>query len=174
MFDCLLALKSLLGQERSSLHHCKDPAPCWQPFGVASRLPTPLLGRAGMSWGTPCHSLQAGCSKVEVDLFSQVTSNRMKGNGIRFCQERFRWDIMKNFFMEIVKHWEQPDQVESPSLWVFKGCTNVVLTDMVFKVFSNLDYSMIPFLKDLCLSDMPKKIPGMEHFTFLYSKTPSL
>lgn len=174
MFDCLLALKSLLGQERSFLHHCKDPASCWQPSGVASRLPTPLLGRAGMSWGTPCHSLQAGCSKVEVDLFSQVTSNRMKGNGIRFCQERFRWDIMKNFFMEIVKRWEQPDQVESPSLWVFKGCIDVVLTDMVFKVFSNLDYSMIPFLKDLCLSDMPKKIPGMEHFTFLYSETPSL
>lgn len=52
---------------------------------------------------------------------------------------------MKKIFMESVKHWNSltREVVGSPALWVFKGCTDVVLTDMVFKVFSNLHYSMI-------------------------------
>ncbi|KAJ7396165.1 hypothetical protein BTVI_147485 [Pitangus sulphuratus] len=64
--------------------------------------------------------LTGGWSQVELGLFSQVTSGRMRGNGLKLSQGRFR---MEDFLTErVVRHWDRLPRavVELPSLEVFR------------------------------------------------------
>ena len=54
---------------------------------------------------TLCNYLKGGCGDVVVNLFSHVTCNRTRGNGLKLCRGRFMLHIRKNFYCRrVIKH----------------------------------------------------------------------
>ena len=57
-----------------------------------------------------------------------LLEDRMRGNGSKLYQGRFRVHIVRSFSEQVVMHWAV---VGSPSLEVFKSCGDAALRDVV-------------------------------------------
>lgn len=49
--------------------------------------------------------LKGRCRQMQVSLFSQATSDKMREQSLKLLQERFRLDMRRNFFTEsVIRH----------------------------------------------------------------------
>ncbi|PKU28255.1 hypothetical protein llap_21439 [Limosa lapponica baueri] len=78
--------------------------------------------------------LKGTYTKAGEGLFTRACSDRMRGNGFKPEEVRFRLDIRKKFFtVTEVRHWNRlpRELVDAPSLEVFKTRLDEALSNLV-------------------------------------------
>ena len=73
--------------------------------------------------------------KTGEGLFIRACSNRMRGNGFKLEEGRFRLGIRKKFFtVSVVRHWTRlpREAVDALSLAAFKTRLNEALSNLVY------------------------------------------
>ena len=79
-------------------------------------------------------NLKGAYRKVEEGLFIRAGSDRMRGNGFKLEEGKFRLDIRKKFFtVRVVRHWNRlpSEAVNAPTLEVFKARLDGALSNLV-------------------------------------------
>ncbi len=73
--------------------------------------------------------------KLGRDFFIRACSDRMRGNGFKLEEGRFRLDIRKKFYTvsEVVRHWNRlpSEAVDASSLEAFKARLDGALSNLV-------------------------------------------
>ncbi|KFQ19364.1 hypothetical protein N332_12687, partial [Mesitornis unicolor] len=78
--------------------------------------------------------LKGSYKKVGEELFTRADSDRMRGNGFKLEEGRFRLDIRKKFFtVRVVRHWNRfpREVVDALSLEVFEAMLDRALSNLV-------------------------------------------
>ncbi|PKU43858.1 hypothetical protein llap_5830 [Limosa lapponica baueri] len=88
-------------------------------------------------WGDPVATfqyLEGAYRRDGEELFVRDCSNKMRGNGFKLKEGRFRLDIRKKFFtVRVVRQWNRlpSEVVDAPSLEVFKARLDGALSNLV-------------------------------------------
>ena len=78
--------------------------------------------------------LKAAYRKAGVGLSVKASSNRLRGNGFKLEESRFRIDIRKKFFtLKVVRHWNRlpSEAVDALSVEAFKARLDGALSNLV-------------------------------------------
>ena len=78
--------------------------------------------------------LKGAYKQEEEQLLTRVDSDRIRGNGFKLTQERFRSDIRRKFFTQrVVTHWNMlpMEVVDAPFLEAFTARLDVALGSLV-------------------------------------------
>jgi len=85
--------------------------------------------------------LKGACRKDGENIFGRAYCNRMRANGFKVREGRFRLDIRKMFFtMRVVKQWKRlpREVVDAPSLETFQARLDGALRNLVWLKMSLL------------------------------------
>ena len=72
--------------------------------------------------------------KAGEGLFIRACSDKMRGNGFKLAEGRFRLDIRKKFFtVRVVRHWNRlpRETMNAPSLEAFKARRDGAVSNLV-------------------------------------------